>query len=189
MTRIKKRKCRNCGQFFLPDYRNAKRQHYCPKPECRNASKTESQRKWLNKPENKDYFTGPAHVKRVQQWRKRHPGYWRKKSNPENELQDPCRENHIEKQSVDSTFMKSALQDPCISQVSVLIGLIAQFTGSALQDDIADTIGRMQQLGNDILYQPNYAKGGQHVAKTSCLSPSHPPDQQPVRLGGSSPGP
>ena len=140
MTRIKKRKCRNCGQFFLPDYRNAKRQHYCPKPECRNASKTESPRKWLNKPENKDYFTGPAHVKRVQQWRKRHPGYWRKKSNPENELQDPCRENHIEKQSVDSTFMKSALQDPCISQVSVLIGLIAQFTGSALQNDIANTV-------------------------------------------------
>jgi hypothetical protein len=189
MIRIRKRKCRNCQQFFLPDYRNAKRQHYCQHPECRKASKAESQRKWLNKRENKDYFSGPTNVKRVQQWRKKHPGYWRKGPHSQNALQDPCRENPIEKQSLNSTFMKSALQDSCISQPAVLIGLIAHFTGSALQDDIANTIGRMQQLGNDILYQPNYAKGGQHAAKTSCLSPSHPPDQQPVRLGGSSPGP
>ena len=36
-------------------------------------------------------------------------------------------------------------------QPAVVIGLIAQFTGYALQDDIAMAARRMQQLGNDIL--------------------------------------
>jgi hypothetical protein len=36
-------------------------------------------------------------------------------------------------------------------QPSVLIGIIAQLTGYALQDDIAMAARRMQQFGNDIL--------------------------------------
>jgi hypothetical protein len=35
-----------------------------------------------------------------------------------------------------------------------MVGLIAQLTGCALQDDIARAARRMQQLGNDILYPP-----------------------------------
>lgn len=31
--RIRKRKCRNCHIFFLPDHRNAWHQEYCSKPE------------------------------------------------------------------------------------------------------------------------------------------------------------
>jgi len=176
MTRIRKRKCKHCKQFFLPDYRNARHQRYCENPECRKASKKDSQRRWLKKPENTGYFSGPANVQRVQLWRKQHPGYWRKPHISQNALQDLCREDLIQKQGVNAILMKDALQDLCISQPAVLIGLISQFTGSALQDDIANTIGRMQQLGNDILCQPNYPKGGQHAAKTSCLPPSHPPD-------------
>jgi hypothetical protein len=69
MTRIKRRKCKNCKELFFPDYRNATRQHYCNKAECKKASKTESQRMWRNKPENADYFRGPENVQRMQQWR------------------------------------------------------------------------------------------------------------------------
>jgi hypothetical protein len=34
------------------------------------ASKLASQHRWLQKPENQDYFSGPQHVSRVQAWRK-----------------------------------------------------------------------------------------------------------------------
>jgi len=56
MKRIKERTCRCCTELFSPDYRNAKRQEYCAKPECRKASKVASQQKWLAN--NPDFFKG-----------------------------------------------------------------------------------------------------------------------------------
>ncbi len=47
--------------------------------------------------------------------------------------------------------MSHALQDSLTLQPTVLVGLIAQLTGYALQEDIAMAARRMQQLGNDIL--------------------------------------
>ena len=131
MSVITRKKCPHCEQLFLPDARNFRWQRYCTKPPCRKASKADSQQQWLQKPENRDYFSGPEHVARVQRWRAAHPGYWRRpKARP------------------------VALQDLLIVQPAVLVGLIAQLTGSALQDDIARAARRMQQLGNDILYPP-----------------------------------
>ena len=90
MGLIKRIKCLNCHELFVPDARNAKRQKYCRKPDCRKASKQASQRRWLSKPENRDYFRGPEHVKRVQEWRKAHPGYWHSKAPVRPDaLQDP----------------------------------------------------------------------------------------------------
>ena len=73
MSKQAKRKCRHCGQRFDPDFRNAIRQRYCSEPACRKASKSASQRRWLRKPENRDYFRGPEHVQRAQEWRRAHP--------------------------------------------------------------------------------------------------------------------
>ena len=78
MGRIKRKKCCHCGVLFVPDARNAKRQQYCAKAECRKASKAASQRRWLRQPQNQDYFRSPENVARVQQWRKDNPGYWRR---------------------------------------------------------------------------------------------------------------
>ena len=36
-----------------------------------------SQRQWLSKAANKNYFRGPENVRRVQRWRQAHPDYWR----------------------------------------------------------------------------------------------------------------
>jgi len=33
----------------------------------------------VEKPENWNYFRDPEHLKRVQEWRKRNPGYWKRK--------------------------------------------------------------------------------------------------------------
>ena len=77
MRRRRKRKCLHCQVLFHPDPRNVRHQKYCSETECRKASKTASQRRWLSKEANKDYFRGPENVKRVQVWRNTHTGYWR----------------------------------------------------------------------------------------------------------------
>lgn len=154
MSGIIRIKCPHCQQLFTPDARNATRQRYCSKPGCRKHSKAESQSRWLQKPENRDYFRGPEHVLRVQRWRAANPGYWRRIKRRPGALQDPS----IAQVAVSNTDRhhaeKDALQDLLILQPAVMVGLIAQLTGSALQDDIARAARRMQQLGNDILYPP-----------------------------------
>src|SRR2546425_11690880 len=75
-----RRKCRCCTKFFIPDRRTEDRQRYCSKPGCRQASKAASQRRWLSKDGNGDYFRGADEVRRVLAWRKSHPGYWKRKT-------------------------------------------------------------------------------------------------------------
>ena len=146
--------CCHCQQLFTPDARNATRQRYCSKPGCRKQSKADSQLRWLQKPENRDYFRGAEHVLRVQRWRAAHPGYWRRTKRNPVALQDAL----IAQVAVNAVNIhpaeKGALQDLLILQPAVMVGLIAQLTGCALQDDIARAARRMQQLGNDILYPP-----------------------------------
>src|SRR5438046_5062151 len=74
-----RRKCRSCTKFFIPDPRTEDRQHYCLESACRQASKAASQRRWLSKNGNGDHFRGAHEVRRVQLWRKNHPGYWKRK--------------------------------------------------------------------------------------------------------------
>ena len=164
MVRIRKKKCCHCKELFLPDPRHAKRQKFCNKPACRRASKSASQRKWLQKPENVGYFKGPENVQRVQQWRKDHPGYWRPK--PKNGA--------------------DALQDFLIAQTTVLFRLIANFTGSALQDDIASTVRRLQQLGQDILNPSPCSKGGRHDNQIPHPARTAPKGAEAVQLARSS---
>jgi len=152
IKRNRKRKCLFCKDYFLPNPNNAWHQEYCKKIRCRKTSKAASQRRWLDKEENKNYFRNEDNVKRVQEWRKAHPGYsQRKTSCNKNALQDIVIEQHQEKQRDTSTLASNALQDIVSAQPAVLIGLIAQITGSALQDHIAITTSRLRKLGNDII--------------------------------------
>ena len=171
MAGIKRKKCCNCKKLFIPDPRNIKRQKYCRKPDCRKASKAASQRRWLAKPENQDYFCGPDNVKRVQQWREANPGYWRgKRKNNKAALQDRLNPQPIENNTDNAQFVNDALQDLLISQPPVLLGLIANFTGNALQDDIALTFKRLQKLGQDIVTNLNHSKGGHYGIQGSHYS-------------------
>ena len=78
MKQHRRRKCRHCLDLFDPEPRNLRHQRYCSKPACRKASKADSQRRWLGKAQNRDYFRGAANVARVQAWRTAHPGYWKR---------------------------------------------------------------------------------------------------------------
>jgi hypothetical protein len=190
MTGIKRKKCHNCKGLFIPDPRNAIHQKYCRKPECQKASKAASQQRWLQKPENQDYFHGSDNVKRVQEWRKANPGYWRRKPKPrENALQDLLNSQPTENNTDIIKFETDALQDLLIDQPVVLLGLIANFTGSALQDDIVKTVRHMQKLGLDIVNHSTHSKGGRYDKKVSYPSRSYPKGPAPLQLDRSPTGP
>jgi len=159
MTHKGKRKCRHCHAFFKPDPRNVRHQRYCSHPQCRRASKAASQRKWLHRPANADYFKGPEQVARVQAWRRAHPGYSRR-TRGEPSLTPTPLQDHLIVQVTDnaketSDLVDPALQDLLSAQPVVLLGLIASLTGSTLQDDIVNTSRKMLRLGQDVLNRPS----------------------------------
>lgn len=148
-----RRKCRCCRKFFFPDYRNAQRQEFCKQPECRRASKGASQRRWSGKKANRDYFRGPEHVRRVQQWRKAHPGYWRKQKAGSGGSQpiEPESVNPEQRSCNVRARDEGTLQDLCLVEHPVLVGLISMITGSTLQEDIVATSRKLILRGSNIL--------------------------------------
>jgi hypothetical protein len=175
----KKKKCRHCKRLFIPDARNRDRQKYCYRSECRKESKRASQRRWLKKPENRDHFSGPVNVERVREWRKSHPGYWKKNKIALQDSLDPQPSVYTDNLSQNPSI---ALQDLLNVQHAVLIGLIAKFTGFALQDEIASALLHLQQLGQDILNPLTNFKGGLYGVETSHLNKPHPQGALSVQL-------
>ena len=184
MKLLRKKKCRHCGSLYRPDCRNHKKQRYCTRPDCRKASKAQSQQKWMRK--DPDYFRSTQNVFRVQQWRKRHPGYSKRRLDQStlqgrsDTLQDLLIEKDEEKQDLEAHLPTSALQDLLLSQPAVLIGLIAHLTGHALQEDIASSIASMLKLGKDILYSSSSNQGGSYETKTTHLSGESPPGSKTI---------
>jgi hypothetical protein len=159
-------KCLHCKKLFVPDYRNRERQEYCATPECRKAGKRARQQRWLSKPENSDYFRDAQNVERVQDWRKEHPGYWKRHPRKlAGTLQDACSAQPIALKEVAPAALQGVcagtLQDVCQVQVPLLVGLISKFTDCTLQDDIVIYARRLIANGQDILDQPSrrLAKG------------------------------
>ena len=181
----KKKKCRHCRLLFEPDHRNRKKQNYCRKTPCKKASKKASQKKWLSKPENEDYFRSSDNVKRVQTWREGIPEYW-KRTRRSIALQDLLiaqpTENKDDIKQKNAQPQKHALQDLLMAQSPVIIGLIYNLTGSALQDDIANTLLRMQQFGQEILFPKTQNQGGGHDCKKSNFKTKNQEGPQQLQL-------
>jgi hypothetical protein len=156
-------KCLHCNEEFHADSRNLGRQKYCGKEACRKASKRASQQRWLLKPENRNHFGGEENVKRVQDWRKEHPGYWnRSKKKAVLPLQDACPIQPVEQEPVTkevSLAPKEPLQDISlearIMKHPLVVGLISHLMACTLQGDIAQIIRRLVVKGRDILDQPS----------------------------------
>ena len=147
-----KRKCLCCGEFYPPDHRNLRHQRYCPKPACRKESKAQSQRRWQQRSENQNYFRSPENCERVKDWRKRNPGYWRKKKTlVQVPLQEVCQEQVAPNEEVSSEKTSDALQEVFLMQPAVVVGLISMMTGNWLQEDIVATARVLIRKGQDIL--------------------------------------
>jgi len=167
--KIRRRRCKNCDDLFKPDPRNLKRQKFCRKPKCKEASKRYSQQKWLMKPKNKDYFSGPANVIRVQQWRQQNPGYWKRKkiekttSLIKGALQETLSMKTITGKGFSSDLMQNALQDSLSAKTLVIIGFDTQLNKTALQDiiDFTDQ-GTVKLVPNILKKLVNQKKGAQY---------------------------
>ena len=146
------RKCLHCRREYTPDHRNRKRQKYCTRPDCRKAAKAASQRAWLTKPENQDYFRGPENTRRVKQWRLEHPEH-RKPNRRQHEgsLQDSLKVEAIKRQSLTASAQGDALQEFCFPQHALFVGLMSVLTGQRSQEDIDKCIRSIVTRGEDIL--------------------------------------
>ena len=148
-----RRKCLCCRRVFTADYRNDYHQRYCSRPDCRQASRVATQRKWRRKAENRDYFRGAEEVRRVQEWRQSHPGYLKKKS-PHSQEGQPVDSQPVNSEQRSCNVPSSPLpplQDLCLTQNPAFVGLISMVIGSTLQDDIAATARQVLLRGQNIL--------------------------------------
>jgi hypothetical protein len=167
--KIRRRRCKNCDDLFKPDSRNLKRQKFCRKPECKEASKRYSQQKWLMKSKNIDHFSGPENVIRVQQWRQQNPGYWKRKKSKKvtSLIKDALQETLSAKSTIGKGFpndlMQTALQDSLSAKTLVVIGFDTQLNKTALQDIIDFTDQGTVKLVPDVLKKLiDQKKGGQY---------------------------
>lgn len=162
MPRSGTRKCLHCHTYFKPNPRSKGRQKFCSTSECLKASKTASQKKWLQKPQNKNYFRGPENVQRVQQWRSVNPKYWKTVHQSLGDrlpLQDALIAQPTDIKGKTGVLNANTLQDVLMAQPTVLIGLIAHLTGSTLQDDIVESGLKLRELGEDLLHNTHLKKG------------------------------
>jgi hypothetical protein len=129
----KRRRCLGCQKLYYPHPRTRSGQKYCPEPQCRAASKKASQRRWLQKPENRDYFRGPQHVSRVQAWREEHPDYGQKGSMSGGSLQETIMGQVLDEGGESSAL---ALQETIRLQPSGTVPESGLWVAGALQDSM-----------------------------------------------------
>ena len=153
LRKRRRRKCLFCNELFVPDPRNASRQKVCSCKDCQAQRKRASQEAWLAKKANQDYFSGAANVARVQAWRKRNPGYWRRQgvSRGDRTLQDASSPQVPDNRPLKAPLSCPTLQDALPSQTPLLVGLISKFTGCTLQDDIVESVRQLIDQGTAIL--------------------------------------
>jgi hypothetical protein len=107
----------------------------------------------LSKRTNRDYFRCRENTQRVQQWRKAHPDYWKKKSAPPDKPQELAPQAPGPSSPLVTQLDKrsAALQDFCLASHPAFIGLISMVMGTTLQEDIASTARKLEARGRDIL--------------------------------------
>ncbi len=167
--KIRRRRCKHCQNLYKPDPRNIERQKFCNKPKCKIASKKHSQQKWLRQPKNRDHFSGPENVIRVEQWREKNPGYWRRKKSQKSvslfkgALQDALSAKTVTGKGFSSDLIQNALQDSLSTKTLVIIGFDTQLNKIALQDIIDITDQGAVKLVPDVLKKlMDQKKGDQH---------------------------
>jgi len=146
----------------------SKRQRFCHQVPCKRASRALSQRQWLSKPQNRDYFAGPLNTERVREWRKSNPGYWRKwkpaQGKPLQDLIDMYLA-HIERVAIIDDQIQ--LQDFIKAQTAIMVGFTSIFSGTTQQDEIATILRSCLVRGGDVFGNQTAAVQGRGRRKTN----------------------
>ena len=121
-------------------------------------------RRWREQPEHEDWWRGEWNVRRVREWRARHPGYWKRwKRKKTVALQIAITPTQAAEVKVDSSPVgadcaTNRVPELLKTQSPVVVGLIAQMYGSgsgiALQSAIAEVAARLFEKGRAVIGQP-----------------------------------
>ncbi len=141
------RKCAHCGRRFRVDPRVGRHHRFCSRPVCAKISRATAQRRWLEREKQRE-VESKADVYRMQDWRKAHPGYWRRKTQVG---------RYILRGELANVAREFALQDMIDTHFSLVVGLVSYLTRSALQDTIASELRRLMLRGHGILSQTTKA--------------------------------
>jgi hypothetical protein len=186
---MRKRKCRNCGEWFLPGPYNAHHQQYCGKDECCKVSKRASSRRYREKKKNDPEFK-EKEKKRVLAWRERNPGYWKKgrrKKAGKKLVNDPALRDFAPAKYRDEM---NALRDRICRQETCFKGFMA-FVNGTLRDDIGSQMNHYYDIGKH--FSDDAEKSWQqgdfaHVTERNHLSGAAETSAGGIRLDRSSPG-
>jgi len=106
---------------------------------------------------NGTYHSGEKAIKRVREWRKANPGYWRRQKGAQS-AENNNHQTSVMLHSVLTEFVLQdiypALQDSWRPHVAALVGLIGWIRGSTLQDTIARDLREIMLAGYAILKAP-----------------------------------
>ena len=110
----RKKQCRNCDRYFIPDKFNSQHQHYCSNPECRHASSNASKKKYRKKLSKSEEYL-KAETERVKSCQRKRPHYHRNR-----------------KKSSKKSSETRVLRDIAIWQDTVIKGLVSTLVFSAI---------------------------------------------------------
>ncbi len=146
-----RRFCPYCKRWFVPNPRCRDRQKACSDPACKKARKADAQKRWLAKPENKDWWRGSENVQRVREWREKTPQYWKRSAaKMKGTLQDDCPAQAAMPEH-DKATPPGPLQDDWLPEDPLLVGIISNLARSTLQDDIVAMCRLLVRVGNESL--------------------------------------
>lgn len=144
----KKKSCRNCGRYFIPDRFNSQHQHYCSDPECRHASSKASKKKYRNKRYKSEEYR-KAESQRVKNCQLKRPDYYRKrKKNTKKVSETEVLRDIAQVEKLQNDI--GVLRDIAIWQDAVIKGLISTMTDGVLRDDIGVVCNRLYDRGKEI---------------------------------------
>ncbi len=144
----RKKPCRNCGRYFIPDRFNHHHQKYCSNPECRSISKRVSDKKYRKKQSNKFEFRIKESL-RVQAYQEKNPDYYknRKKSSKKYSGKEVLHGfAQVEKLQKDI----AVLREVAIWQDTVFKGLVSYITDEVLRDGIGRECNRLYDRGKEV---------------------------------------
>jgi hypothetical protein len=207
--RRRKRKCRHCKELFLPHPGNCWHQRYCTAAACRQARQRASVKRWRRSKLARTLARRAADVKRVQQWRQKHQGYWKRKAPGEVALRNLVNPDFIgetplldEKSQAQSCGAEAAFQ-PAVSLVEikkqadnlnhdvvalrdfvldVLRGITSQLSGTALRNVVDPLLRNLTMRGQEIRLG-RVQKGAAHASETSVVPGTLAPRPGEFQLG------
>ena len=167
---LRKRPCRFCRRWFLPDARQGEQQYACSKPACQTQRQATNQRDWLQREpgyfrtnrggKHLAYRTAHPDAKRL--WRERNPaarererlasaGRRRNASTRRVVAQEAIALQLVSQQEVTSAHAPVVTQESIVTQLHVLVGLASALAPVVAQEPIAGALRGWNDRGRQLL--------------------------------------